>query len=54
MKATIATIKNAHKLVEALYNENKDNKEIRQPISYALYYAWERMRWIEKPREVTE
>lgn len=49
-----ATIDNALKLVEAIYNENKDNKEIRQPISYALYYAWVRVRFIEKPREVTE
>ena len=49
-----ATIKNALKLVEATYNENKDNKEILKPISYALYYAWELMRQLEKPREATK
>ena len=47
-----ATIDNALKLVETIYNENRDNNEIRQPISYALYYAWERMRRLEEPREV--
>lgn len=45
-----ATINNAVKMVEAIYDENKDNNEILKPISYALYYTWELMRQVEKPR----
>ena len=45
-----ATIHNALKLVEEIYNKNKDNEDIHMPISYTLYYAWERMRRLEEPR----